>query len=820
MLQIKFMPIKIIFIVSVSTIFGADIEFDFERNDVSTIDSRRIVDAIDKGVQYLKSQQKPEGQWQYEVPGHTLGATAMCVLAFLEAGVSKKDSALIRGIQALRHYRAGDNIRDVYPIAVQTMALIRYGDLSDRPLLERNVQWFLQQQINDHSDGRGGWQYNSGFRHYSTFETYYVGLALYEAEQIGISVPRDVWDKIRLFWERTQNTDGSWGYRPLAQGSGDAHSCTTNAGIISLILATGINDSGQFRVEGDHIHCGQWDPHRVFDRIDRALTSLDKSLVRQLKAGPAWWNVHNLNSDRIHGMHWVHYNLFAVENTARLLGRRHVGGYDWYREGTTSLLRQLREYRTHWADRSGETILETACAVSFLAKGRKPLVVSKIKDSSKNSSDSGWNQHPYDIDHLLRFTGTHWNFPLGWQHIELNQTTIEELIQSPVLYFSGNRMPFAEDDTETKAIAAKLRNYLDQGGFIIAESLQDDNNFDTEFQKLMKQVFPEAGYEFSLLESSHPIWSIETFIEPDQRRPIKGITTACRTNVVYIPAVKGKPSLSCLWEIARVNGRNDLYSLHVQRQIDTALGIGLNILMYATDSEQKYRDQVMVSNLSKNKSDTNGRRGSVFLGLLAHGEMNPAPRALPNLLYWVESNLGLSVTNRIDTVEIIDSVLSEYPILFIFGRQTFQFSPEQRNMLRQHLERGGFLFANSICSSKAFAEALLNEMQQIFPDSPLQPIPHHDPLFSDHFGGFKIETLELRQPEQSPNRAVVTTLRKEKPELYGIRLGIENRWAVVFSPNDVACSLETTNFSGCRGYTSHSAMQIAVNFLLYSLTPY
>ncbi|MDR1268373.1 MAG: DUF4159 domain-containing protein, partial [Planctomycetaceae bacterium] len=635
-----------IFILFVSTISGSDIESDFEWDNVSTIDSRRIVAAIDNGVQYLKSQQNPDGQWQYEVPGHTLGATAMCVLSFLDAGVSKKDSSLVRGVQALRRYWAGENIRDTYPVAVQTIALIRYGDPSDRPLLEHNVQWFLQQQVNDGSNGQGGWQYNSGFRHYSTFETYYVGLALYEAEQNGITVPRDVWEQIRRFWERTQNSDGSWGYRPLSQGSGDAHSCTTNAGIISLILATGIHDSGRFRVEGDQIRCGQWDPHHVFTKINHALTSLDKSLIRQLQTGPAWWNINNLNSDKIHGMHWVHYNLFAVENVGRLLGQRYIGRYDWYREGTMSLLQQLREHRTHWADRSGETILETACAVSFLAKGREPIVVSKIEFPVSY----GGNQHPYDIDHLLRFAGSRWDFPLGWQYLELGKAANEELFSSPVLYFSGNRTPLAGNDTETKMIAAKLRTYLDQGGFIVAESSQDDKNFDTGFHELMRLVFPEPDYELAFLEPSHPIWSIETFIEPEQRRPIKGITSACRTNVVYIPAVEGKPPLSCLWEIARLDGRNDLYSPNVSRQIETGLGIGLNILTYALDSERKYRDQVTELKSFQKNADQGGHRGCVFLGLLSHGETNPAPRALRNLLHWVESNLGLPVLDRVDSV--------------------------------------------------------------------------------------------------------------------------------------------------------------------------
>jgi hypothetical protein len=803
----------LVFIISVSTILGSDMMLDFEDDDESMIDSRRIVSAINNGVQYLKSQQKQNGQWQYEIPGHTLGATAMCVLSFLDAGVSKEDSSLIRGVQALRQYRAGENIRDTYPVAVQTMALIRYGDPTDQTLLEQNVQWFLKQQVNDGSNGQGGWQYNSGFRHYSTFETCYVGLALHEAEQNGITVPHEVWEQIRRFWERTQNIDGSWGYRPLSQGSGDAHSCTTNAGIISLILATGIYDSGRFRVEGDHVQCGQWDPHHIFVRIDHALTALDKSLVRQLKIGPAWWNVNNMNSDIIHGMHWVHYNLFAVEKVGRLLGQRHIGRYDWYREGTISLLRQLREHRTHWADRSGETILATACAVSFLAQGRRPIVVSKIK----NSPSYGGNQHPYDIDHLLRFSGSRWNFPLGWQYLELDKIPTEELIQSPILYFSGNRTPLTENDTETKMIAAKLRTYLDQGGFIIAEALQDDKNFDTGFHELMQQVFPESGYELVLLEPSHPIWSMETPIEPNQRRPIKGITTACRTNVVYIPAIEEKPSLSCLWEIARWNGRNDLYSSNVRRQIETGLEIGHNILTYALDSERKYRDQVTELKSLRKNTEVRGHRGCIFLGLLAHGETNPAPHALPNLLHWVESNLGLPVTDNVDSVDVTDSILSEYPILFMFGRQAFQFSPEQREMLRQHLERGGFLFVNSICSSKSFTESLANEMYQIFPNSPLQPIPSDDPLFSDIFGGFKIDLLELWQSEQSPNRAAITNLRNEKPELYGIRLGYDNRWAVVFSPNDIACSLETAGFSGCRGYTPDSAMQLAVNFLLYSL---
>ncbi|MDR0390806.1 MAG: DUF4159 domain-containing protein, partial [Planctomycetaceae bacterium] len=792
-------------------IFGGSFLFGFEGG---AIDSGRVKDAVDKGVKYLKSQQKQDGQWDYEIAGHTVGATAMCILAFIDAGVLRDDLSLVRGVQALRQYSAGENIHDTYPIAIQTVALIRFNEPSDLNKIKHNIKWLIKQQVNNGSEGDGGWQYSSG--HYSTFETYYVGLAFYEAEQIGVEIPRDVWDKIRRFWERTQNKDGSWGYRPLTQGSGNAYSCTTNAGIISLILATSFHDSGRFRVEGDRIRCGRWDPHNISDRIDLALTSLDNPLISQQIPATGIWSSKRINPLKIRDMRWVHYNLFAVENVGRFLGRSDIGQCDWYREGTLSLLNQLREHRNYWADSSGETILETSCAVSFLAKGRRPITVSKVC----TSHNSSWNQHPYDIDHLLRFASGHWEFPFGWRHLDLTNISEQELIQSPILYFTGDKLPISGSNIERKKIALKLRGYLDRGGFIIAESLRDDKVFESEFRELLRLVFYDSDEELRLLESSHPIWASEKFINEDQRRPIKGISAACRTNVIFIPSTKGQPPLSCLWEVSRVNGRNDLYSPKVRGQVVSGLELGLNILSYALDSERRYRDEVVESNVVSAKSELSSRRGNVFLGILSQGESNAVPRALPNLLRWVGSNLGLLAGTDVDSVGF-DSGMFRYPVLFMFGRKAFKLSQEQRTMLKRYLEQGGFLFVNSICSSKLFTDSFIEEMHQIFPDYPLQVIPSDDVLFSDAVGGFKINTVEIRQREQSPNRAAITNLRNEKPELFGISLNGsrgDNCWNVIFSSTDILCPLESQTFSACRTYSPNSALQLTVNCLLYALS--
>ncbi|MDR1480552.1 MAG: DUF4159 domain-containing protein [Planctomycetaceae bacterium] len=778
------------------------------------IDSGNVTNAIDKGIQYLKNKQKQNGQWDYEISGHTLGATAMCVIAFVEAGVSRDDSSLVRGVQALRLYRAGDNIHDTYPIAIQTIALTRFGDVSDKSIIAHNIQWLIRHQVNDGSNGDGGWQYRSG--HYSTFETYYVGLAFYEAERSDAAViPRAVWDKVRRFWERTQNADGSWGYRPLARGSGNAYSCTTNAGIISLILSTGFNDSGRFRVEDNRINCGRWDPYNISSRIDLALLSLDNPLISQQVPTTGIWYKKNSSDLKIREMRWVHYNLFAVENVGRFLGRSDIGQCDWYREGTLSLLRQLREHRDYWADASGETILETSCAVSFLAKGRRPITVAKVS----GGHDYSWNLHPYNVDHLLRFVEGRWQFPLGWRHVDLGKISADELIQSPVLYFSGDKMPFAGSENEMKRVAVKLREYLDRGGFIVAEALSDDGVFEAKFRELMRLVFKdsEGGLNLNLLEASHPIWSGGLFIEPEQRRPIKGITAACRTNVIFIPAVKKQPSLSCLWEISRADGRNELYTSVVSRQVEVGLGIGLNILSYAIDADRNYRDQTADSILTKTKSQHAGQRGSIFLGVLSHGETNSTPRALPNLLRWVEANLGLSANGEVKTVGF-DSGMFSYPVLFMFGRKAFSFTAKQKEMLRRYLEQGGFLFVNSICSSKQFTDSFEEQINQIFPNSKLQPIAEDDILFSDKLGGFEINSVEIRQREQSPNRETVTNLRNEKPQLYGLYSEGGRRWSVIFSPTDVLCPLESPTFSGCRTHTPNSALQLTTNFLLYTLS--
>jgi hypothetical protein len=60
-------------------------------------------------------------------------------------------------------------------------------------------------------------------------------------------------------------------------------------------------------------------------------------------------------------------------------------------------------------------------------------------------------------------------------------------------------------------------------------------------------------------------------------------------------------------------------------------------------------------------------------------------------------------------------------------------------------------------------------------------------------------------------------IQKAPPELEGIEL--DGRMAVIFSPLDISCALEQHEALQCRGYTRQDAARIALNVLMYALSP-
>jgi hypothetical protein len=253
----------------------------------------------------------------------------------------------------------------------------------------------------------------------------------------------------------------------------------------------------------------------------------------------------------------------------------------------------------------------------------------------------------------------------------------------------------------------------------------------------------------------------------------------------------------------------------VQAKIEGGLHLGINVLAYATNRELKFKYEIPAS-VTEALASQGRKRGYLTIALLQHpGGANAAPRAIPRLLRWISRELDVPVEVRAPRVGMTQEALFDYPILFMHGRTAFRWNDAQRKSLRTFLQRGGFLFANSICASEAFTQSFRREMSELFPQKELADIEAGDSLLGEKYGGFDLEEVTLRIPQRRRGEGTEVAERTGPPDLEGIR--IEDRWAVVFSPFDVSCALEKSNSLECKGYNQEDALRIALNAVLYAL---
>ncbi len=776
--------------------------------DNAEIDAAEVRQSIEKGVAYLKAQQHPkEGNWPDIRPGQQVGGiTCICTLALINCGTPVSDPSIQKALAYLRTLTPDST----YVMSLQTMVFCIAEPQRDLLKIQTSAKWLEDHQIKD-TDRRGSWSYPRGEGDMSNSQ--FALLALSEAEHVGITVSDETWRLALRYWKGSQNTTGSWGYF-----KGTETGSMTCAGIASLVIASGRTSAGDARVENGIVSCcGNQDADDSADRIERALKWLGRKDIFSVERNPQVIDVRRLD--------WHFYFLYGLERIGRMTNRRFIGDHDWYREGAAFLCSpNVQNLNGSWqADLNTNPIesdanLATSFALLFLGKGRRPIVMSK----AQHGPEGDWNHHRNDVANLTMYAETKWKaeYPLGlsWQVVDLSKATVDDLLQSPVLYINGSQSP-AIDDRQGQV----LKDYVDRGGFILAEACcAGSAEFDRGFRDLMKRVFPPE-YQLRLLPPEHPIWRAEEIVPADKQRTVLGIDYGCRTSVVYFPP--GGPndppnSLSCYLEMA--TWRKHDYPKHVAEQVAAARAIGINVLAYATNRDLKDKTENFHAKESRLKDTYD--RGKLYIAKLKHpGGCDTAPAALPHLLEAAARELQVRVETEQRLVDITDPALLKYHMVMMHGRRSFSLTREERDALRKYIKQGGTLLADSICANREFTESFRREMQSIFAgdkdvdskDKPLQPIPAKHPLFSKEFG-FDLSTVSLREPQAGGDTGRASaSIRKIEPELEGVKIG--DRYGVIFSKFDLSCALEKHDSLECEGYTRDDAERIGLNVLLYSL---
>ncbi len=129
-----------------------------------------------------------------------------------------------------------------------------------------------------------------------------------------------------------------------------------------------------------------------------------------------------------------------------------------------------------------------------------------------------------------------------------------------------------------------------------------------------------------------------------------------------------------------------------------------------------------------------GQDGSSFqvavLKYKGGGDWYANPTAVPNLVAFCNQNLGTKIATDVQTVDVSDPDLYNYPFVHMTGHGNVVFTAEDVENLRNYLLGGGFLH---IDDNYGIDQFIRTEMKKVFPNLALTELPSDHPIFNQTY---------------------------------------------------------------------------------------
>jgi VWFA-related protein len=328
--------------------------------------------AITRGVDYLKSQQEPAGNWSFTFNhDHALGITALAGLALLENGVPADDPAIGRAAEAVRGLATRSELTYDLALSILFLARVQQNQPGRNDALIRRLagrlaggqggggMWTYTVPIGldeeDGPPGAGTRRRGRPTRRRPAFEgdgdnsnTQFALLGVWAAGRHGFDANGPL-EEIDAHFRRSQRDDGRWGYVP-GDGGKDAMTC---AGLMGLAVAAARPALAE----------------RQTARARGAALAADPAFAAALRAVALDARGIDRGSDI--------YYLWSLERVCVALGLRDLEGLDWYATGARELLRRQHSDGSWPAGRWG--VLPNSClALLFLRKANLAFELDRV----------------------------------------------------------------------------------------------------------------------------------------------------------------------------------------------------------------------------------------------------------------------------------------------------------------------------------------------------------------------------------------------------------------------------------------------------------
>ena len=709
--------------------------------------------SIKRGVDSLLRDKNPQGTWEtgtkFIDDQPLYGAeTSLCLYALLHVGESMDDPRLKPGSKELAaavKFVANLRPETTYTASLQACALVLCPpkDPAVREGIIRAKNYLVQSTL-----ARGGHNYSlaqalkePGVYDHSNSNYALMGLAAIDAADIpGITIPSNFWTTYEAMWQRDQNQDGGWGYAPNKRP--ESYATMTAAGLASLLLC------------------------RQFTRTEATTTvKADKAIENAMTRLAQAYDPTSQNL----------YYVFTLERIGLAGGVKHIGNWNWYKEGAATLIK-VQKPDGSWFLEPGSFLIAnitsnifSSYALMFLSRGSSPILFNKLQ------YNGSWDARPRDDANVTAWVAKTFERPLAWQTVALKAN--DDWSDAPVLLITGSRNP-----NFTPEEVAMLKAYADAGGIIFSTA----DNASDDFTKAVKKYAAEVAGDQAAwrdLPSDHPLFNIWAKI--DRPPKLAGVSNGAREVWVHCPT-----DLGSAWQ------RN-------AKELKASFEVAGNFYYYATGKGSLgYRLDTLIPRTSKDAPVRSISLARVKYG----GNWDPEPGAWPRMAK-IATNFHTTLT--LETVSAAALDAGKTPIAHLTGTAAVRFDDDAQAGLKKFVEGGGTLFIDAVGGNKAFTDSVKSALAVIFKDQPLAPIPPEHALFTaDTPDATKIETVEWRKY----TRVRDGNPPDDKPRLQGIKVG--DRYAVIFSHDDITSGLLGSNTWGIAGYAPATAQSLVRNILL------